>query len=119
VVSGQDGPGILQGHSLAHIKERVTEQAIQRLQHKERSAEAEIRQLRRQVEEFRNQQAELSGRVADFELFMNKLRSSLPFRVHRKARHWLRPGFRSDGPHHLEVSPECRPLDTVLPQKPT
>jgi Sulfotransferase domain len=113
-----DSPGILQGDSLAHVKERVAEHAFKELQEKERSAADNILQLQHQLDALRLQHAALNARVSAYEPFIHKLWRSLPFRLHRQVRRWLSPNVRRDGPHRRELFASQTQLDALLPPKP-
>lgn len=122
IACGRDSPGILLGNSLAHVKERVAEQVVsqgvRQLEHQQRRAEERIRELQHQVEALHAQHAALSARVSAFELFINRLRSSLPFRVHRKVHYWLSRGLRNRRPRRRRLYMAEPPGDALLPQKP-
>jgi hypothetical protein len=66
-----DGPGILLGESLAHLKERVTAHAIHNLQ--------------QQVAKLEAHQRGLEDWLSQCDAFIGRLRNSLPFRVQRKV----------------------------------
>jgi len=135
VAGGRDGPGILRGDSLAHLKERVAEHMVGQLEQKLRVAEQLTRRLAKQEEELQTRQGALEARLVESELFMSRLRNSLVFRVRRKvgplftgAIALLRSAL---GNHNRSASGSCQPpgrepgVDTprspvlaVLPQKP-
>ncbi len=118
VAVGHDRHGILLGDSLAHVKERVVEHVVRQLEHKELRGEEKIRQLQRQVDDLRAQHAALGARVSEFEMFINKLRTSLPFRLHRHVRHWLGRGGQNNGPHARVLFAADHQGDALLPAKP-
>jgi hypothetical protein len=118
VTRGDDSPGILLGNSVIHLKQRVAEQMVRQLQHKERIADGRLHELEGQLEDLRAQHAALAARVSRFEPFLIKLWSSLPFRLHRKVRRWLHRSAPPQGPPRRQSFATEGPLDTVLPQKP-
>jgi len=115
---GRDGPGILVGESLAHLKERVAEQTVGQL-------EQEVSALHTRQQHYQNLLQHYEARLSQSEAFIAELRNSLTFRAQRKLRHWLsggtallRTALARRPPRRAAPSAAGARLDPVLPQKP-